>query len=253
MHAEIVERLYLFNWSNSSHLFNSCQPAHILFGSIDASYSRAELPLKVFFYFSTETAMSSVSSAYLMLSAFCSQIFTPGRSSKSRRTVSLHKLNTFSEKRIPVMLLFCFCVLFKFVLDVNFRSLFPGKIVKKTQVLTTTVKLQKRVKKFPRCKQLKNFFYEVFLFFFCHIYPPFTRKRIVSLYFGRDVRIRLGVTISELSGPPVFHIKVEASREKPCPRTRQANLPACSPQPPLNAERQAGKLWIPFFKAFWYD
>ena len=39
----------------------------------------------------------------------------------------------------------------------------------------------------------------------------------------------------------------------PCPRTQQANLPACSPQPPLNAERQAGKLWIPFFKVFWYD
>ena len=32
----------------------------------------------------------------------------------------------------------------------------------------------------------------------------------------------------------------------PCPRTQQANLLACSPQPPINAERQAGKLWIPF-------
>ena len=39
----------------------------------------------------------------------------------------------------------------------------------------------------------------------------------------------------------------------PCPRTQQANLPACSPQPPLNAERQAGKLRMPFFKGFWYD
>ena len=39
----------------------------------------------------------------------------------------------------------------------------------------------------------------------------------------------------------------------PCPRTQQANLPDCSPQPPLNAECQAGKLWIPFFKVFWYD
>ena len=39
----------------------------------------------------------------------------------------------------------------------------------------------------------------------------------------------------------------------PCPRTQQANLPACSPQPPLNAERQAEKLWIPFFKVFRYD
>ena len=39
----------------------------------------------------------------------------------------------------------------------------------------------------------------------------------------------------------------------PYPTTRQANLPACSPQPPLNAEREAKKLWIPFFQVFWYD
>ena len=44
-----------------------------------------------------------------------------------------------------------------------------------------------------------------------------------------------------------------ASRQVPCPRIQQANLPACSPQPPRNAEHQAGKLWIPFFKVFSYD
>ena len=44
--------------------------------------------------------------------------------------------------------------------------------------------------------------------FICHIYPPFTRKRIVSLYFGREVRTRLGVAFFEVYGPPVFHIKV---------------------------------------------
>ena len=44
--------------------------------------------------------------------------------------------------------------------------------------------------------------------FICHIYPPFTRKRIVSLYFGREVRTRLGVAFFEVSGPPVFHIKM---------------------------------------------
>ena len=54
-------------------------------------------------------------------------------------------------------------------------------------------------------------------------------------------------------GPPVFHIKAGASRLVPCPRTQQANLPACSPQPSRNAERQAGKLRMPFFKVFWYD
>ena len=51
-----------------------------------------------------------------------------------------------------------------------------------------------------------------FIFVFVHFYPPFTRKRIVSLYFGRDVSTRLGVAIFEVSGPPVFHIKAEASR-----------------------------------------
>ena len=44
--------------------------------------------------------------------------------------------------------------------------------------------------------------------FCCHIYPPFTRKRIVSLYFGREVRTRLGVSFFEVYGPPVYHIKV---------------------------------------------
>ena len=39
----------------------------------------------------------------------------------------------------------------------------------------------------------------------------------------------------------------------PCPRSQQANFPACSPQPPINAERQAGKLRMPFFKVLWYD
>ena len=36
--------------------------------------------------------------------------------------------------------------------------------------------------------------------------------------------------------------KSGASHYVPCPRTQQANLPACSQQPPINAERQAGKL-----------
>ena len=44
--------------------------------------------------------------------------------------------------------------------------------------------------------------------FICHIYPPFTRKRIVSLYFGREVCTRLGVAFFEVYGPPVFHMKV---------------------------------------------
>ena len=49
--------------------------------------------------------------------------------------------------------------------------------------------------------------YRILFCFICHIYPPFTRKRIVSLYFGREVRTRLGVAFFEVYGPPVFHIK----------------------------------------------
>ena len=93
---------------------------------------------------------------------------------------------------------------------------------------------------------------ETVFYFVWHIYPPFTRNQIVSLYFGRDVRTRLGLTICDVPGPPVFHIKAETFRLVPCPRT-QAKLPAYSPQPPPNAERQARKLWIPFFKILWYD
>ena len=56
--------------------------------------------------------------------------------------------------------------------------------------------------------------YSVIFFCICivHVYHPFTRKQIVSLYFGREVRTRLGVAISEMSGPPVFYIKARASR-----------------------------------------
>ena len=49
------------------------------------------------------------------------------------------------------------------------------------------------------------------MLFFCHIYPPFTRERIASLCFRLEVRTRLEVAISELSGLPVFYIKAGAS------------------------------------------
>ena len=53
----------------------------------------------------------------------------------------------------------------------------------------------------------KNFDVFVLFCFVSHIYLPFTRKQIVSLYFEREVRIRLGVAFFEVYGPPVFHIK----------------------------------------------
>ena len=58
----------------------------------------------------------------------------------------------------------------------------------------------------------ENTFLKFFLFCIVRIYPPFTRKQITLLYSGRDVRIGLGVAISEVSGPSVFHIKMGASR-----------------------------------------
>ena len=47
-------------------------------------------------------------------------------------------------------------------------------------------------------------------FYFFALFAIFilTRKRIVSLYFGREVHTRLGVAFFEVYGPPVFHIKV---------------------------------------------
>ena len=57
------------------------------------------------------------------------------------------------------------------------------------------------------CVKMVTFIRSLLLCFICHI-PPFTRKRIVSLYFGQEVRTRLGAAFFEVYGPPVFHIKV---------------------------------------------
>ena len=94
---------------------------------------------------------------------------------------------------------------------------------------------------------------EVGSFFFLYLFIFILDSRESELYrYILDGTFALAWELSffEVSGPPVFHIKAEASRQLPCPRTQQANLPACSLQPPINAERQAGKLWIPFFKVF---
>ena len=66
----------------------------------------------------------------------------------------------------------------------------------------------------------------LFVFFFLYwIHFPFTRKRIISLYFGRYVRTRLGVAISEVSGPSVFYIKVGVSRGLVLPKDTTSTLP----------------------------
>ena len=55
------------------------------------------------------------------------------------------------------------------------------------------------------------YLFHLFFILLAHIYPPFTRKRIVSLSFGRDVRTPLVVAISEVSRLPIFHIKMGRS------------------------------------------
>ena len=95
--------------------------------------------------------------------------------------------------------------------------------------------------------------YSSFFYFIYHIYPPFRRKRIVSLCLGRYVCTCLGVAISEVFGPSVFHIKV--GRPIKC-LAQEHNKQTCRlvlHNLPLNAKRHAGKLWISFFKVFWYD
>ena len=56
-------------------------------------------------------------------------------------------------------------------------------------------------------ENIQGFIFYFFYFIF-HIYLSFTTKRIVSLFFGRDVRTRLGIAISEMFGPYAFHLKM---------------------------------------------
>ena len=86
------------------------------------------------------------------------------------------------------------------------------------------------------------FFFLFIYFFLFAIFILHSRESELYRYvFGRYVRTRLGVAIYEVSEPPVFHMKM--GRPVKClAQLQQANLPACSPQPPINAERQAGKL-----------
>ena len=93
----------------------------------------------------------------------------------------------------------------------------------------------------------------ILLSIFVYVYPPFTRKQIVSLSFERNACTHLRIVISKVSAAPVFPIKMGTSHKVLCPRTKQANLQVCSPQHRLNDECQPRKLWIPFFKLFWYD
>ena len=70
------------------------------------------------------------------------------------------------------------------------------------------------------------------------IYSPISRKRSMSYTSSLES--------CQLS---VFHSKMGESWLVPFPTAQQVNLPASSPHCPFNAERQAGKLWIPILKS----
>ena len=124
------------------------------------------------------------------------------------------------------------------------RKFISPTINKKTDAYYKLINLQD-------CNQaLVILAFPIMTFFIAYFYPSFTGRRIVLQSFGRDVRTRLQVAISEMSGPLVFHIRVGAFREVLCPRTQHANLPACSPQHSLNGNHQAKNLWISIFKSF---
>ena len=55
-----------------------------------------------------------------------------------------------------------------------------------------------------------------------------------------------------LAPPSACHIKTETSRSVSCPRTQQANLPACSPRYPylLSAKLKSSEYSTIFFKCF---
>ena len=82
------------------------------------------------------------------------------------------------------------------------------------------------------------------------------KSELYRYVFGRYVRNRLGVAISELSRPPVSHIKVGVPLGD-LPKDTTSELAglffSCSSQHSLDAEPQAGKQAIPFYKDFLYD
>ena len=73
---------------------------------------------------------------------------------------------------------------------------------------------------------------------FLHIYPTLTRKR--SMRCTSSIRS---------CQPSVYHTKMGESRWVFFPTAQRVNLPGCSPHWPINAERQAGKLWIPILQS----
>ena len=112
-------------------------------------------------------------------------------------------------------MLICHFHSFLFIIFLNIQN-FKSKYLKKCLALSRKFS----IKIIPACIRSKlmilkksTFLYpstqkQLVCLVFKFFYPPFTRKRIVSLCFERYIRTRLGVAISEESGPPAFHIKM---------------------------------------------
>ena len=86
------------------------------------------------------------------------------------------------------------------------------------------------------------------LFIVCNMQEDvYTMRKRSRLVCESSDRLGPPRRVNCLDPPPLCHVKIEASSKVSCPRAQQASLPACSSHYLYFAERQAGKLWIPFF------
>ena len=60
--------------------------------------------------------------------------------------------------------------------------------------------------------------------------------------------VHTSTDLTQFVEPPVCHIKMQASRLVPCPRTQHANVPTCFPHYPFCAQRQTGSCAYHFLK-----
>ena len=90
-----------------------------------------------------------------------------------------------------------------------------------------------------------------FFVLYCQSLSSIHEKANCIVIFEWDVRTCLRVAIFKASGAPVFHINTGALSA--LPKDTTSELSGLVSTTSLNAERQAVKLWITFFKVFWYD
>ena len=84
-----------------------------------------------------------------------------------------------------------------------------------------------------------------------HIYHSITR--IVFLYFGQDVGIRLGVAISEVSGPPVIPHKGGNVPLSALLKDTTSELAGLFSTTSHKCQAPSREAVITIFRVFWYD